>query len=229
MLLKLIKSYGGLLINFIKSYGFVLAIVIVTFSTHEFLITQKVQSLITEQTAIFVNGLSKVELKATNNTNTTNIQKCLPCNDGDLAKQNLRLSLRESLFVGKVFDDVLLALGITSDQYLREIASRGVVPAKDLQREFFVSLLPKIEMRGAININNNIIARWVDIKKKNVLIDTQMQNMRSEVSLQHFDNVINIIDSLPHSLQVDMQPWRQKVMDYIYLQEFLKIYLGRND
>ncbi|MBQ4874577.1 MAG: hypothetical protein HRK26_00490 [Rickettsiaceae bacterium H1] len=195
-----------------KRHIFILIYITIGFTVHYALLNHNVKNLINRETANISKNISKNLQRAKQND-------CPILEDSAI----LKLSLKEAINSEKPFISLLANLNMENDQYLLEIAESGIITAKNLQREFFMSVLPKLQEISLKPINNKFIARWVKIRKKDVNMEDQIALLTQQISLQNFDKAVQIIDELAVNLQQKMQSWRKKLMDYIYVYESLEI------
>ena len=204
----------------IKRYSVIIFTIITVFVLNYLILNHEIEGVINKQTTTITEVVRKNHQQIKQSSDCPKSQ-----DDNVLRDKILRLSIQESVINGKPFVHFLKDLNIENDQYLVEIATSGVSTVKNLQREFFMSILPTLQDKNSVIINNKFIANWIKIRKKDISTEKKVKFLVQELTLQNLDKVVQVIDHLPTDLQSRLQYWRKKVMDYIYVQEFLKMYL----
>ncbi len=204
----------------VKRYLCFMILLTIFLITHHILMAQNLKHVINTQTLNMTGHISSQVKNLYSLFNTR--QKCeLP----ETSEHIIKIILYDTINNGKPFENIISTdFNAENDQYLLEIARSGINTVKELQEEFFLSLLPSISTSENINIGNNFLAKWITIVRKDKNTEQQINSLSHQVSLQNFEAAIKIIDVLPITIQLHLQKWRKNLMDYIYVHEFLKTY-----
>lgn len=210
----LIKS-----LKFLQKYIPIFGLITIGLSSHYFILLRDVKSLIDDQ-GITISHNCRA-------TPTPAVQQYCPSTSN---LETSKLLLHKAITGGEPFDYLLTSPNMSKDQHLFETAQSGIATSQALQYEFIIKLLPMLQNSNSIPIKNKLISHWIKIRKKDIDSENQINKLTKELSLQNFTSVVQIIDDLPETPHLILYNWRKKIMDYIYAQEFLKIYLNdQND
>ncbi len=161
--------------------------------------------------------------------NNRSIQREAPESCDDCYDKYFAFYIQSAFYHSKPFLYLLESVGMTQDDYLNEIAKVGVATTEELQIEFVLKMLPLIKASNFIKVENNILAKWIQLRSYDQNVEAQLSLLTQQVSTQNFNNAIQTIATLPEEMQVMLQKWHEKVKSYVYAKESLKVYLEQHD